>query len=120
MHTITLFLEFNLCKKNKITDMKYKKYIVIVFLAFALVPLLSAKSTALKVEVFDVKSIAFIDETQQIDLGFDTEDYLPKDFNPYAEEFNLNEVNFMEDETIDLGFDAKDFLPKNFNAYLKK
>jgi len=72
--------------------MKYKKYISTAFLAFLLL---------------------------QIELGFDTNDYLPEDFNPYKEEVPVNGINFMEEETIDLGFETADYLPENFNPYRK-
>ena len=99
--------------------MKYKKYISTAFLAFLLLPLLSAKSTAPTAEEFDVSSIKFIEVEQQIELGFDTNDYLPEDFNPYKEEVPVNGINFMEEETIDLGFETADYLPENFNPYRK-
>ena len=100
--------------------MKYKKYISTAFLAFLLLPLLSAKTTPSFKEDFDLSKITFIEEDQQIDLGFDTAEYLPKDFNPYQEEISIGGVNFMEDEEIDLGFDTATYLPKNFNAYKKQ
>ncbi|WP_394974922.1 hypothetical protein [uncultured Croceitalea sp.] len=99
--------------------MKYKKYISTAFLAFLLLPLLSAKTTPSSKEDFDVSKISFIEEDQQIDLGFDTTEYLPEDFNPYQEEVSIEGINFMEDELIDLGFDTENYLPENFNPYKK-
>ncbi|GMN11228.1 hypothetical protein MTsPCn9_20670 [Croceitalea sp. MTPC9] len=99
--------------------MKYKKYISTVFIAMLLLPLLSAKSTPSNIEEFDVSSIKFIEEEQQIDLGFDTKEYLPEDFDPYQEEVSVNGINFMEEENIDLGFDTSEFLPEDFNPYEK-
>ncbi|WP_350293823.1 hypothetical protein [uncultured Croceitalea sp.] len=97
--------------------MKYKKYISTAFLAVLLLPLLSAKSTSSNVEGFDVSTIKFIEEEQQIELGFDTNDYLPEGFNPYKEEVPVSGINFMEEENTDLGFDTSEFLPEDFNAY---
>ncbi len=99
--------------------MKYKKYISTAFLAMLLVPLFSAKTTAATVEDFDINAIKFIEEESQIDLGFDTNEYLPEDFNPYQEEVPVNGINFMEEESIDLGFETKNYLPQNFDPYKK-
>lgn len=99
--------------------MKYKKYLSTAFLAFLLIPLLSAKSTIPAAEDFDVNSIKFIEEEQQIELGFDTNKYLPEDFNPYQEEVPVEGINFMEEESIELGFETADYLPENFNPYDK-
>ncbi len=99
--------------------MKYKKYISTAFLAMLLVPLFSAKTTTAAVEDFDINTIKFIEEDSQIDLGFDTNEYLPEDFNAYQEEVSVDGINFMEDESIDLGFDTEIYLPQNFDPYKK-
>lgn len=97
--------------------MKYKKYISTPFLAILLLPLLNAKPVTFVVDEVDVNSINFIKETQQIELDFDTNKYLPQNFNPYQEVIPVNEINFMEEENIDLGFDTSKFLPEDFNPY---
>ena len=97
--------------------MKYKKYISTAFLAFLLLPLLSAKSTVPIAEEFDVNSVKFIELDQQIELGFDTNKYLPEGFNPYEEKVPVKGINFMEEETIELGFETSEYLPKGFNPY---
>lgn len=97
--------------------MKYKKYISTAFLAFLLLPLLSAKSSIPTTEDLDVSSIKFIEDEQQIELGFDTKVYLPEGFNPYIEEVPVSGINFMEEENFDLGFETADYLPENFNPY---
>ena len=99
--------------------MKYKKYISTAFLALLLLPLLSAKTTPSSKEEFDVSKISFIQEEQQINLGFDTAKYLPEDFNPYQEEISIEGINFMEDELIELGFDTSKYLPENFDPNKK-
>jgi hypothetical protein len=56
---------------------------------------------------------------EDIDLGFDTKQYLPEDFNPYAVgELNLDEIIYIEEEeeAIELGFDPSMYLPQDFNA----
>ena len=99
--------------------MKYKKYISTAFLAALLIPLLSAKSTITATEDFDINSIKFIEDEQQIELGFDTNKYLPEGFNPYEEKVPVKGINFMEEETIELGFETSEYLPKGFNPYKK-
>ena len=68
-------------------------------------------------EDIKVSEIAYIEEETSIDLGFDTIDYLPEGFDPYNVYFDVNSVQFIEDEAIELGFDTTAYLPENFNAY---
>jgi len=68
-----------------------------------------------KKERFDINSIEYIEEEPEIDLGFNTADYLPEDFDPYAFYFNLESINFIEDDKID--FDSSGNLPEGFDAY---
>lgn len=67
----------------------------------------------------NINDITFIEEDQEIDLGFDTAVYLPKGFNAYSDTgLDLNDIVVVEDEVeIDLGFDTTDYLPLGFNAY---
>jgi len=67
--------------------------------------------------VLNSTEIEFIEEVNQVELGFDTSKYLPKEFDPYADTLDINSVNFIEEEEIDLGFDTKDYLPEGFNSY---
>jgi len=39
---------------------------------------------------FDINSIVYIEDEVKIDLGFDTADYLPENFDPYKSYFDLN------------------------------
>jgi len=64
-----------------------------------------------------VSEIVFIEEETSIDLGFDTADYLPEGFDPYSVYFDINSVEFIDDEITELGFDTTAYLPENFNAY---
>ncbi len=98
--------------------MKYKKYISIAFLALLLVPSINAKKTVeATVEEFDIKNIVFIEDTAEIDLGFDTTEYLPEGFNAYEGEYTIEAINFIEDDEIELGFDTGAYLPEEFNPY---
>ncbi len=65
----------------------------------------------------NLNEIEFIEE-DDIDLGFDTKDYLPTDFNPYEVYFDLNSIIYIETETeVDLGFDTSKYLPEDFDPY---
>jgi hypothetical protein len=64
-----------------------------------------------------VSEIVFIEEETAIDLGFDTADYLPEGFDPYNVYFDINSVEFIDDEEEMLGFDTTAYLPEGFNAY---
>lgn len=68
-------------------------------------------------EDIKVSEIVYIEEETSIDLGFDTADYLPEGFDPYNVYFDVNSVEFMDDESTELGFDTVAYLPENFDAY---
>lgn len=99
--------------------MKYKKYISTLFLGILLLPALSAKNIEIPVEEFDVNSVKFIEQEVEINLGFDTANYLPKGFDPFSGAIDVESVNFIEEDTVDLGFDPSDYLPKDFDPYKK-
>ncbi|GAB5476412.1 MAG: hypothetical protein Mars2KO_45110 [Maribacter sp.] len=67
-------------------------------------------------EDFDINSITYIQEEDEIELGFDVADYLPEGFDPYAFYFNLDSVEFIEEEWS-LDFDTAQYLPEGFDAY---
>jgi len=67
-------------------------------------------------EKFDINSIVYIEDEIEIDLGFDTADYLPEDFDAYQVYFDLNSVDYIEDDYT-LEWDTQAYLPKEFNAY---
>lgn len=69
-----------------------------------------------EVEDFDLDSIEYIEEEDVIDLGFDTADYLPEGFDPYAFYFDLNSVEFIEESDLE-DIQVKSLLPKGFDAY---
>ncbi len=69
-----------------------------------------------EIENLDINSIQYIEEEEELDLGFDASDYLPDNFDPYKLYVNLDAVIYIEDNVID-AFDSAKFLPKGFDAY---
>ena len=59
-------------------------------------------------------SIVYLEEEAVIDLGFDTADYLPEDFDPHKFYFDLNSVVFLENESEMI---SSAYLPADFNPY---
>ncbi|MDO1499066.1 hypothetical protein Q2T40_01645 [Winogradskyella maritima] len=43
-------------------------------------------------------SVDYIEEETDFDLGFDTADYLPEDFDPYKMYVDLQAIDFIEEE----------------------
>lgn len=67
-------------------------------------------------EDLDINTIEYIEEDMDIDLGFDTADYLPEDFDAHQFYFNINAVDYCEEEWV-LELDTQHYLPIGFNAY---
>lgn len=71
-------------------------------------------------EAVSIASIEVYDLKEEVELDFNTADYLPKDFNAKA---GMNDIDWstMElyelEEDFDIGFDTKAYLPKGFNPY---
>ena len=65
---------------------------------------------------FDMDSIVYIEDEPEIELGFDTADYLPEGFDPYKFYFNIEDVEYIENNEIDLN-SSQTTLPSDFNAY---
>jgi len=65
-----------------------------------------------------VDDIVFIETEEEIELGFDTAEYLPIGFDAYdGMELDLDHITFIEvEEEIELGFDTTEFLPVGFDA----
>ena len=64
---------------------------------------------------FDINSIVYIEEEMDYDLGFNTSDYLPEDFDPYNHYLDLNSISYLEDVYVYIDFEKN--LPKDFNVY---
>ena len=74
-----------------------------------------ANDTDSNVRPFDINTVEYIEEEIEIDLGFDTADYLPEGFDPHKIYFDLNTVEYIEEE-IELS-DLTKYLPEGFDAY---
>lgn len=62
-----------------------------------------------------IEGINYMEE-EVVDLGFDTAAYLPADFDPYGFYFDLNSVEYIEEEEeLDFDFNTEDYLPAGFN-----
>ena len=68
-----------------------------------------------EIDPCDINSIVYLEDEAEIELGFDTADYLPEDFDPYTFYFDINTVEFMEDDEFNV--DLTQYLPTDFNAY---
>ena len=67
----------------------------------------------------DLNEVVYIeDEESDFELGFDTAEYLPENFDPYKQYVDLNSIEFIEEEDMsDLDFDTTEYLPEDFNPY---
>ncbi|MBU2946976.1 hypothetical protein [Zobellia uliginosa] len=63
-----------------------------------------------------IHSINYIDEDTDFDLGFDTADYLPEDFDANDIYVNLGAIEFIESDAKVI-LNTKKYLPEDFNAY---
>lgn len=64
-----------------------------------------------------INSVEFIEEDDtEFDLGFDTADYLPEDFDPHKIFIDLSAIDFIEADT-ELFFNSKPNLPRGFDPY---
>ncbi|MUH35473.1 hypothetical protein D9O36_06450 [Zobellia amurskyensis] len=63
-----------------------------------------------------IHSINYIDEDTDFDLGFDTADYLPEDFDANDIYVDLGSISFIESDS-EVIVNTKKYLPKSFNAY---
>ncbi|MBG47300.1 MAG: hypothetical protein CML05_03310 [Pseudozobellia sp.] len=63
-----------------------------------------------------ISSIDYIEEDTDFELGFDTAEYLPEDFDPYKMYVDLKSVVYIEEEEA-LKLNTKKHLPKEFDAY---
>lgn len=69
-------------------------------------------------DLTDMDSIAYIEDHVPVELGFNTADYLPADFDPYAVPNNFLDISYIEEESVPvIGFDTSLYLPEAFDAY---
>lgn len=97
--------------------MKYKNYLSVLFLGVMLLPAFGSNKAVKPAGELDLKTVKFIELNQNFELGFDTEDYLPKGFDSYTDSIPVESINYIEIEDFDLGFETSDYLPKDFNPY---
>lgn len=67
-------------------------------------------------DIFDINSIVYIEEDTEVELGFDTSDYLPEGFDAYGFYFDVTRVAYVKDE-YDIEVNTKRYLPQGFDAY---
>lgn len=75
-------------------------------------------TTKMTTVALDLNKIVFLEDEEQIDLGFDAADYLPEDFDPDNVYVDLDKVTYLEcEEDSLLDFNSAAYLPKDFNPY---
>ncbi|MEX0291119.1 MAG: hypothetical protein AB3N14_18595 [Flavobacteriaceae bacterium] len=62
-----------------------------------------------------IDSVVYLEDEAEIELGFDVADYLPEDFDPYTFYFNINSVEFLNEEEVEVDFSR--YLPEGFDPY---
>ncbi|MCK0159164.1 hypothetical protein [Allomuricauda sp. F6463D] len=91
----------------------------LVFLSTTLMAFQGKAECKTECAILKLNDITYIEQEEEIDLAFDTEQYLPEGFDPYVGmDTVVDEIVFIEeDEEIHLGFDTTPYLPEGFNAY---
>lgn len=91
----------------------------LLFLGAILVSFTSYPQCQIENDDNNINDIELIEVEEELELGFDTAQYLPEGFNPYAGlETAPNYLGLAAiEEEIDLGFNTKEYLPEGFNAY---
>ncbi len=67
----------------------------------------------------DWSKIKLVKVEEDVEIGFDTKAYLPKDFNPLKGKNDLNwkKIELIQvEEDAEIGFDTNAYLPKDFNS----
>lgn len=95
--------------------MKNLKTIVSSFMIAVAINGLNAQDPNCDENQFDLSSIVYIEEELDYDLGFNTSDYLPEDFDPYNHYLDLNSISYVEDVYVYI--DSEKNLPRDFNVY---
>nr|WP_299338526.1 hypothetical protein [Allomuricauda sp.] len=68
--------------------------------------------------ILNPNEIEFVEEDEEIVLGFDPYDYLPENFDPYKTYVNFEAIPYIEGEDEEaLGFDTAQYLPQGFDPY---
>ena len=80
--------------------MNKKKLIFSIALGGLLIQSAFANDINKGAEEFDLDSVQYIEEEEKIELGFDTADYLPEDFDAHAYYFDLDWVQYIEESNL--------------------
>ena len=74
----------------------------------------------LEEETITIESIEVVEIEEEVELGFDTAQYLPKGFNALKgkNDINWDEIELVElEEEVEYDFDTSKHVPENFNPY---
>lgn len=67
-----------------------------------------------------IDAIEVLELEEDLTFNFDTQDYLPENFNPLKGKHDIdwNKIELIElEEELAFNFNVKDYLPKHFNPY---
>lgn len=92
------------------------KVSTLVLIAMTNVALANTAQRSLNI---DLDSITYLEDEEDTSLNFETEAFLPADFNPYAAPANILHTSYIVEDkkTVELGFDTQVYLPEGFNPY---
>lgn len=96
--------------------MNKKRFILSIAMGIATVNGVLADGPNKDIDIFDINTVEYIEDEVEINLGFDTADYLPEGFDPYKVYVDLNAIEYVEEEEMTTSNLSK-YLPKNFDAY---
>ena len=67
-------------------------------------------------EIFDLNSLVYVEEDAEVEMDYQVEWYLPKNFDAYVGSISeIQYIDLTKEEPVELGFDVKQYLPVNFN-----
>lgn len=98
---------------------KVTTYLSIAFLASIMMSFSGTPECKTNCEPLPIDDITYIEPTEDVELDFDTAQYLPEDFDAYkGMGTDVTNILFIEnEEEFDLGFDTAAYLPIGFDAY---
>lgn len=117
---LCLLLGFNAMASETNRTELFPTYTSLDLEQIALEDELFATEDTLKEETITVESIEVVEIEEEVELGFDTAQYLPEGFNALKgkNDINWNEIELVEiEEEAEYDFDTSKHVPKNFNPY---
>ena len=100
--------------------MKIRNILVTLFAIGTIFAAANDKKNVASAAHFDVNSLVFIEEENDLGLGFDTAEYLPENFDPYSGHISLKAINYIDgSDEIELGFDTSEYLLEGFDPYVQ-